>query len=155
MGVLNFRHCRSYKKGFVNESTAKNRVEFSKIMLDQYPDEDDWKHVCFSDEVYFGYAQGADTPYILCKPGQQSCPNCIQQVPNDNKNQKRVHAWAVIGYNFKSPMIFYNSGNTNGKMIHKYYVEQILDPVVKPWLNDITQEPFTLEEDGDSGHGGF
>ncbi len=33
----------------------------------------------------------------------------------------------------------------------KVYIDKILDPVIKPWL-DQGQE-FVLEEDGDSGHG--
>jgi hypothetical protein len=155
MGTLNYRHCKSCKKGWVDERTAKNRVDFSKIMLDRYPDEDDWKQVRFSDEVHFGYAQGIDTPYVLCKPGQKTCTHCIQQdVPPDDKTQDKVHAWAAVGYDFKSPMVFYDAGNSNGKMTHNCYVNQILDPIVKPWIHDATSESFCLEEDGDSGHGG-
>ena len=42
-------------------------------------------------------------------------------------------------------------------MSHKVYIESILDPVVKPWLEEVISgriDPFVLEEDGDSGHGG-
>ena len=31
------------------------------------------------------------------------------------------------------------------------YIDQILEPVVKPWL--LEKQDFVLEEDGDSGHG--
>ena len=37
------------------------------------------------------------------------------------------------------------------------YIDSILNPIVKPWLEDIKRgriDPLTLEEDGDSGHGG-
>ena len=37
-------------------------------------------------------------------------------------------------------------------MTHKVYRNQILEPVVKPWIESGRQ--FVLEEDGDSGHGG-
>ena len=40
--------------------------------------------------------------------------------------------------------------NTNGKMSLKVYINQILEPVVKPWL--LEKQDFALEEDGDSGH---
>jgi hypothetical protein len=36
-------------------------------------------------------------------------------------------------------------------MSQKAYIDQILEPVVKPWLD--AGEHFVLEEDGDSGHG--
>lgn len=49
-----------------------------------------------------------------------------------------------MGYGFKS---FY----VNGKMSLQVYIDQILEPVVKPWLSE--KQDFALEEDGDSGHG--
>jgi len=48
-------------------------------------------------------------------------------------------------------------GNLNGKMSHQVYIDSILEPVVKPWIQAVsagTIDPFILEEDGDSGHGG-
>ena len=36
-------------------------------------------------------------------------------------------------------------------MTHQVYIDAILDPVVKPWLE--RGDDFVLEEDGDSGHG--
>jgi hypothetical protein len=63
-----------------------------------------------------------------------------------------MHCWAAIRYNFKSDIIFYNvPGNNNGKMTQQVYIEQILDPIVKPWIE--AGHDFALEEDGDSGHG--
>lgn len=41
--------------------------------------------------------------------------------------------------------------NSNGKMSQRVYREQILEPIVKPWLD--AGQSFVLEEDGDSGHG--
>jgi hypothetical protein len=61
----------------------------------------------------------------------------------------KLHAWAAVGYNFKSKLIFYDAGNSNGKMNHRTYRDQILEPIVKDWL----LADFVLEEDGDSGHG--
>lgn len=57
-----------------------------------------------------------------------------------------------MGDNFKSDMTFYRvPGNTNGKMSQQVYIDQILEPIVKPWL--MAGHDFALEEDGDSGHG--
>ena len=36
-------------------------------------------------------------------------------------------------------------------MSQKVYQKQILEPIVKPWLD--TDQLFVLEEDGDSGYG--
>ena len=42
-------------------------------------------------------------------------------------------------------------GNTNGKMTQQAYIDQVIESMVKPWLQ--AGEDFMLEEDGDSGHG--
>jgi hypothetical protein len=36
-------------------------------------------------------------------------------------------------------------------MLQRVYIDQILEPIVKPWLEE--GQDFVLEEDGDSGHG--
>ena len=59
---------------------------------------------------------------------------------------------AAVRWNFKSDLIFYEANSPNGKMLHEVYVNQVLEPVVKPWLE--RSNGFMLEEDGDSGHGG-
>ena len=53
-------------------------------------------------------------------------------------------------------LIFYDAGNSNGKMNQTIYINQILKPVVEPWLQDVSKglaKPSILEEDNDSGHG--
>jgi hypothetical protein len=56
-----------------------------------------------------------------------------------------------VGYNFKSYIRSYNApGNTNGKMSQRIYIDQILEPIVNPWIQH--GDKFVLE-DGDSGHG--
>lgn len=58
----------------------------------------------------------------------------------------------MAGYDFKSDIIFYDvPGNTNGKIFLQVHIDQILEPVIKPWL--LAGHDFALEEDGDSGHG--
>ena len=41
-------------------------------------------------------------------------------------------------------------GNTNGKVSQRVYIDQILGPIVKPWID--AHHDFVLEQ-GDSGHG--
>ena len=46
-------------------------------------------------------------------------------------------------------MQFYDFSTPNGKMKQEAYINQILEPVVKPWLE--AGHGFVLEEDKDSG----
>ena len=91
---------------------------------------------------------------IIRKPGERYCVDCIQHTLSreEEKNNVRLHSWAAIGHGFKSDLYFYRVGsNKNGKMSLQVYKNQILEPIVKPWLE--RGDDFILEEDNDSGHG--
>jgi hypothetical protein len=121
-------------------------------LLQRYPLPEDWKHVRFSDEVHFEFGP-QHRLRIIRKPGQQYCTSCLQEADSPQKaDEKRLHCWAAVGYDFKSPIHFYNvPSNGNGKMSQSVYIDQILEPIVKPWLD--RGDKFVLEEDRDSGHG--
>ncbi|KAL8331077.1 hypothetical protein RB593_001839 [Gaeumannomyces tritici] len=122
-------------------------------MLEEYGAKEDWYHVRFSDETHFGWGLGGRAR-VLRRPWERDCPDCVQEMnePVDEKDTKRVHAWAAVGYNFKSDLIWYDvPTNDNGKMTLKVYRDKILEPVVGAWLRD--SQNFVLEENNDFGHG--
>ena len=46
--------------------------------------------------------------------------------------------------------------NNNGKLSYQAYIDQILEPAIRPWLHQAKLgqiDPFALEEDRDSSHG--
>ena len=150
--ALNYEKCLACVKGWLADPPMERRVEFAHIMLTRYPKPEQWDRVRFSDEIHFGYGPEGQLR-IIRQPGTRYRWDCIQhRDPPPEKDRKRKHCWAAIGYNFKSDIIFYDvPGNSNGKMTHQVYIESVLDPVVKPWLE--RGDDFVLEEDGDSGHG--
>jgi hypothetical protein len=152
MGTLNYHKCLACRKGWVNKATATNRKQYAELMYSRYPHKTDWYHVRFSDEVHIGLGPQGHLR-IIRKPGERYCTDCIQHANEPNEqDKKKLHAWAAIGYCFKSPLIFYNiESNTNGKMTQKAYIDQILNPIVKPWIQH--HKSFVLEEDRDSRHG--
>ena len=88
--------------------------------------------------------------------GKQACAivkNYIEEVREPTeKDNKRYYCWAAVGHNSKSDINFYEvPGNTNGKMSQQVYIDKILEPIVRPWLQ--THHDFVLEEDRDLGHG--
>ncbi len=54
MGKMKYRKCIACKKGWVNKKTAKDRVEWSRVMLERYHQPADWYRMQFIDKVYFG-----------------------------------------------------------------------------------------------------
>ena len=121
-------------------------------MLEKYPEPEDWDWVRFSDEVHFGWGPQHQLR-IIPKPWEQYYVDCIQHSDAlKPKDEKRFHCWVTVGYNFKSDITFYSvTGNINGKMSLQVHINQILEPVVKPWL--LKKQDFVLKEDSDRGHG--
>ena len=144
-------------KPYIDDEKAALRQSWAKHMLEKHPRPEDWYHIRFSDEVDFGWGPEGRSLIIRRRGNsQRGAPDNIQRRETRDKNNpndsKRLHFWAAVGYNFKSPLVSYTvQSNNNGKMTHQAYIDNILEPVVSTWCNDDKQ--WTLEEDGDSGHG--
>ena len=149
---LDFRRCLACQKEYISPRLAERRKEYARTMLAKYPQPEDWHHVRFSDETHFGWGPEGKV-YIIRRPWERNCPDCVvEKREPPARDLKRVHAWAAVGWNFKSPLYWYDiPGNTNGKMSLQVYRDQILEPVVGQWLRE--GHSFVLEEDNDSGHG--
>lgn len=70
----------------------------------------------------------------------------------DEKDKKRLHVWAAVGYNFRFKLYFYYvPTNQNGKMTQQEYINVLKRPDgVAEWLAQ--GKDFVLEEDRDSSH---
>jgi hypothetical protein len=152
IGRLDYHKCVACQRGWVSKDLAERRVEFAKRMLVKYPNPDQWKRVRFSDEVHFSLGPQGKL-MIIRKPGERYCRNYIQEEREPEEiDKKKLHAWAAVGFNFKSELVFYTiPSNSNGKMTIKVYAEEILEKHVKSWLD--RGDDFVLEEDRDSSHG--
>ena len=155
---LNWWKCIACTKSWCSPNYAERRVKWAENALFLRPESEDWDNVRFSDEMHTGFGPKGRA-YVIRKPGTRTCASCIQHTspePKEKRDQKRKHVWAAVGYNFKSDLVFYDvPGNGNGKMSLQVYRDKILKPIVKPWIDKAkaNNAHFTLEEDGDSGHG--
>ncbi|KAK4100945.1 hypothetical protein N658DRAFT_74700 [Parathielavia hyrcaniae] len=152
MGTFGYRKCVACRKGCVSPATAKRRLNAATIALRERPTPQHWRDIRWSDEVHFSLGPEGRI-MIIRKSGERHCPDCIQETrAPEPKHLKRLHAWAAIGWNFKSDLHFYEvPGNSNGKMSMQIYRDDILEKAVSPWL--ARGDQFVLEEDGDSRHG--
>lgn len=160
MGTMDWHKCIACRKEWVKSKLAKIREQYARDMIKKYPDSKDWLHIRWSDECHSGWGPEGKI-YIIRKKGTRYCPDCIQHASEESDKEddrKRIHVWAAVGYNFKYDLSFYEVlSNNNGKMSLQVYRDCILEPVVKPWLLQMCKgliNPWVLEEDGDSGHGG-
>ena len=119
----------------------------------------DWSRVRWTDVLHFTLSPGPHrTLQILRRSGERYCSECFpdDREParqNPDKDQIHLHAWAMVGWNYKSPLIWYTASknNNDGKMSQQTYIDTILDPVVKPLLE--AGEDFIMEEDRDAVYG--
>lgn len=141
-------------KHWLPPDVRKRRVAYASTMLQRYPTVEDWKKVRFSDECHFGYGNSRRKHIIRRAGNEERYRPCNIEERNEptEKEAKKFHVWAAVGWNFKSDLTFYEvPTNTNGKMTLQVYRDVILEGVVKPWLQ--RGDEFVLEEDQDGGHG--
>lgn len=113
----------------------------------------DWMFVRFSGEVHFGLSPQGRLR-IIRKPGERLCVDCMDMQKIDepvDKDEKKFHAWALVGWNYKSPLYWYETKDPYGRMVQQDYLDHILNPIIKPMLE--RGENFVLEEDQDRAHG--
>jgi len=137
------------------DRTKRDRVEWASAMLAKRHTVELWKNVRFSDEFHAGFGPEGQLKIIRKRGnGMRGRFDNIQHVkkPTDTQAIGKVHAWGAIGWNFKSPLIYYEVKDKDGSITHKAYIEQILDVEVIKWIK--RGNDFVLEEDGASGHGG-
>ncbi len=64
----------------VNKKTGNYQLEFVTIMLQRYPNPQDWYRVLFSDKIHFKYGP-QDKLHIIWKLGIWYFCLCIQEKP--------------------------------------------------------------------------
>ena len=146
MQDLNYYSCIACSKSWISSHMKKQHVEFSHDILSLQPNPENWKNVWFSDEVHFSL-ESQKKLWIIQKSDKKYCADCIQERGQpDEKDLCRIHAWEIIGWNYKK-LILYETENKNGKMNQKTYIQLL--SIVEPDLHG-----FIFKEDNDSGHTG-
>lgn len=119
----------------------------------------DWSRVRWTDVIHFVLSPPPQrTLRILRRHGERYCSECFpgDREParqNPEKDEVHLHAWAMVGWNYKSRLIWYTTTKTNndGKMSQQTYIDTVYEPVVKPLLQ--AGEDFIVEEDRDAVYG--
>jgi hypothetical protein len=159
MGVTDYWKCIACSRAWCSPQLAAKRVDFARAHLERRPHERDWETVAFSDEVHAGWGP-AGKPRVTRRSGERLCKDCVglEGVPTGT-DKKRVHGWGVFHFKWKSELLLYDveeAGNLNGKMSAKCYVDRILEPVVRPWVEEVKLgrlAPFNLVEDPNGANG--
>lgn len=98
--------CRACRKSYLREANVRKREEYcrqARSWSRQY-----WKQFRFTDESHFD-VDSRSTAWIIrqTRASERSCTVCIQF--NKRSRGPALHAWAMVGYNFKSKLHFYDT----------------------------------------------
>ncbi|EGX90410.1 HMG box protein [Cordyceps militaris CM01] len=161
MGTLLYRRCLRCEGTWVNARHRAARVEYARTRRKALPDAEDWKRVRFSGELHFAF--GVDGRVrLLPRPGEKyACPPCQtaadeqQQPPPPpplgwDRDIRRVHAWAAIGYGYRSELVFYDEQTgpkSLGIMTPAAYRSVVLEQHVQGWGGEDVSGGVIWEEE--------
>ncbi|KAI9664428.1 MAG: hypothetical protein M1829_005821 [Trizodia sp. TS-e1964] len=77
LGNLQYGKYIACERKHISNSTAENRCNYARNMLEKYPEPKDWYRVRWSNEMHFGWEGPRGRHYIIRKPGERIRPDCI------------------------------------------------------------------------------
>ena len=157
MAKKGYHKCKACQKSWISEDQAIRRKDFADEMRRKR--EWYWKLVHFSDETHF-HMNSRRTEWVIRNEKERHCPDCIQKKRKTASSQ--FHCWAMIAWNYKGPLIFYDmreQRNKEGKkgggnITMEEYTTHLLPYVVTRKKEVESQgRHFIFQEDNDGGHG--
>jgi hypothetical protein len=92
--------------------------------------QNEWRSVLFSDVVNFGLGASRKAR-VFNRKDERLCEDCLQS--REEVDKALFHCWAMVGYDYKSPLIFYTDSGTGGAAFSQQdYITGILRPHVQP-----------------------
>jgi len=153
VGQKEWRKCTVCDRGWTQKDYAEARYLASKDALTARPTAEAWRDVRFAEEAHFMFG-GEGTNKILHRDGSKECPDCLEanaatedaEAIRGKKQGPRLHAWAAVGHDFKSELVWYKHvGALSQAVTQNAYIDDILTKNVKKWIR--RGDKFVLEED--------
>lgn len=95
--------CKACQKSYLREANVRKREKFARSNL-RYSKEW-WRRVRFTDEVHFNKDSRA-AAWVIRLQDERSHEDCIQF--NKRSHGTDLHCWAMVGYDYKSPIVFFD-----------------------------------------------
>ena len=146
-----YHKCKACQKGYISPNNQKKREEFGKNHL-HWTDEQ-WHRVLFTDEAHFALNQRKNE-LVIRNSQERYCNDCVQIQRPHSKTLWSV--WGGVGWNVKTPLIFYGGTGKKGGFTQEDYRKFVLEGFVGPaWdaARNLNYQDYILQEDNDSSHG--
>lgn len=108
LGRRGYYKCKACQMSWLKEHNVQERLDFAKA--NQYHNLTYWRSVRFTDEVHFALESRA-AAWVIRTNDERCEPTCIQYKMRSDGSQ--LHCWAMVGYNYKGPLVFYDSNDNS------------------------------------------
>jgi hypothetical protein len=135
---IGYRRCVSCPRPFISGEQAKKRLSFARVQGGG-----DWRKVTFPDECTWETGRKRRT-WVTRRTDEKECSTCIRSVYWSGRFT--VMIWGVIGWDYKSPLIFLEKLPDRKGVYSKAYLEQGLEPVVFPLFHTFGLEYIFIED---------
>lgn len=128
---------KARRKPLLMDRHVKQRKQWLQEVAQMSPD---WhKHVMWSDESYICLSDKGGDSYVTRRPNEENLDPCI--VPTIKQSPIRVMVWALIAYDYKSPLVVLEyKGGKKGGMDADKYIDQVVEPHVWNCYCDLTDK---------------
>lgn len=128
---------KAHKVVWLDERHKQGRLSWAKE--NQRRTDEQWAKIIWSDEVYIHIGDDRGTVWVTRRPGEEYDEKCV--VPTFAQSPLRIMLWGCIMKGKKGPLIAleYPSGKGGG-MTAKRYQEQVLEPVLIPFMSQMVDE---------------
>lgn len=145
-----YHKCVACSKPFISESARQQRLEF---ITEYAHDTWQWEDVLWSDECTF-YTGKQRKAMVIRLPGERYCSYTYQNRYCSGRASFSI--WAMVRWNYKSPLIFLEGHGPSGGRTKQDYIEQVLILVVAPASYALERKlgyPPLYREGGNRIHG--
>ena len=141
-GVETFR---AEQRKYVNQETKKKREIWA--FERRYWQTEQFTNYIYSDETHFATFLQRQA-MIHRRRGKEARTKPEKTQNRHKRRNQNIHAFGMIGWNFKGPLHFFQGSGQRGRLLQSDYIE-ILETVVKP----VWRDEWILFEDNDGSHG--
>jgi hypothetical protein len=103
-----YHKCKACQMTWLSDDNVKNRLAFAKEH--RHKSEAFWHSVRFTDETHFSMESRA-AAWVIRDETERFHPTCVQYKKRGKGSQ--LHAWAMVGHNYKGPLVFFDSNDTS------------------------------------------
>jgi transposase len=140
--MVNEGYCKriACQKRWLPHRAIEARLEYARAHEHW---QNEWRSVLFSDEVHFGLWTSRKAK-VISKRDEKLCEDC--QESRGEQDTTSFHCWAMVGFHYKSPLVFFGSSDGSGAAFTpEDYISRMVRPHVQPVAS--TRRMLLLEGD--------